>query len=254
MAKRSRWVARLGLVVPSWNTVMEYECARLVPPGVSLHVTRIAHTGDSEENLRHMAEVFPQTAELLAHAKVDAMCFGCTASGFILEGAGADAALARAVQHQTGIATVTTSQAIVEALHLFGARRVAVASPYARWLNERLRRYLERAGFEVVGLAGFGTEEHARCSIEDTMSLASSVVTDDAEALVISCTNFRTLEIIDRLEEKTGRPVITSTQASLWRLLALARVREPIAGSGRLLRERRGDNNLETITEGGADA
>lgn len=233
------WRARLGLIVPSWNTVMEFECERMAPVGVSLHVARIAHTADTEDNLRHMARVFPETADLLAHARVDAVCFGCTASGFLQEPPGADAALARAVEERTGIPTVTTSQAIVEGLRRLGARRVAVASPYEAWLNERLRAYLEGAGVAVVGVAGFGTQEHARCSVEDTCRLAEGVVTNDADALVISCTNFRTLEIIDHLEAALSRPVVTSNQASLWRLLALAGLDDPVPGAGRLLAEPR---------------
>ena len=233
------WRARLGLIVPSWNTVMEFECGRMAPVGVSLHVARIAHTADTEDNLRAMARVFPATADLLAHARVDAVCFGCTASGFIQEGAGADAALARAVAERTGIPTVTTSQAIVDALQRLGAERVAVASPYEAWLNERLRAYLEGAGFAVVGIAGFGTQEHARCSLEETCRLAEGVATDDAEALLISCTNFRTLEIIDHLEAALSRPVVTSNQASLWRLLALAGIDDAVPGAGRLLAQPR---------------
>lgn len=235
----SPWRARLGLIVPSWNTVMEYECARMAPAGVSLHVARIAHTADTEENLRAMARHFPDVAELLAHARVDALCFGCTASGFIQDGAGADAAMARAVHERVGIPTITTSQAIAEALGAHGARRVAVASPYEPWLNERLQRYLETAGFTVVAIAGFGTQEHARCSVADTLALAESVVTDEADALVISCTNFRTLEIVEQLEEKLGRPVVTSNQASMWRLLGLARVPDAVPAAGRLLRSPR---------------
>lgn len=233
------WRARLGLIVPSWNTVMEYETLRLVPPGVSVHVTRIPHTADTEERLRHMVELLPAAAELLAHARVSALCFGCTASGFIQEDAGADARLAAAVAAQTGIPTVTTSQALVEALRHLGARRVAVASPYEPWLNDYLKRYLERSGFAVTGIAGFGTQEHARCSPEETIGLVRRVVTPEAEAVLISCTNFRTLEIIDRLERDTGRPVVTSTQASLWRLLGLAGVGDPIPGAGRLLAQAR---------------
>jgi maleate isomerase len=233
------WRARLGLIVPSWNTVMEYETLRLVPPGVSVHVTRIPHTADTEERLRQMVELLPAAAELLAHARVSALCFGCTASGFIQEDPGADARLAAAVAAQTGIPTVTTSQALVEALRHLGARRVAVASPYEPWLNDYLKRYLERSGFTVTGIAGFGTQEHARCSPEETIALARRVVTPEAEAVLISCTNFRTLEIIDRLERDTGRPVVTSTQASLWRLLGLAGVGDPIPGAGRLLAQAR---------------
>jgi maleate cis-trans isomerase len=235
----SEWRTKVGLVVPSWNTVLEYECARLVPDGVSVHVSRIAHTADTEERLRHMVDLLPEAADLLAHARVSAICFGCTASGFIQDSIGADKRLAAAITARTGIPTVTTSQAIAEALEHFGVRRIAVASPYDTWLNDYLRRYLERSGFEVTAIAGFGTQEHARCSVEETMGLARKVVTADAEAVVISCTNFRTLEIIERLERDIGRPVVTSVQASLWRLLALAGVGDPIMGAGRLLEEGR---------------
>ena len=107
------------------------------------------------------------------------------------------------------------------------------------WLNDYLKRYLERSGFAVTGIAGFGTQEHARCSPEETIALARRVVTPEAEAVLISCTNFRTLEIIDRLERDTDRPVVTSTQASLWRLLGLAGVGDPIPGAGRLLAQAR---------------
>ena len=112
---------------------------------------------------------------------------------------------------------------------------MAVASPYEPWLNDHLKRYLDHEGFEVTGIAGFGTQEHARCSPEETIGLARQVVTPAAEAVLISCTNFRTLEIIDRLERDTGLPVVTSTQASVWRLLELAGVGDPIFGAGRLL-------------------
>ena len=114
---------------------------------------------------------------------------------------------------------MTTSQALVEALRHLGARRVAVASPYEPWLNDYLKRYLERSGFAVTGIAGFGTQEHARCSPEETIALARRVVTPEAEAVLISCTNFRT--------------------ASLWRLLGLAGGGDPIPGAGRLLDETR---------------
>ena len=72
------WTHRLGYVVPSWNTVVEYETARLLPQDVSAHFSRIAHTDDSPESLRHMAEQFPANVELLSHAKVDVVCQACT--------------------------------------------------------------------------------------------------------------------------------------------------------------------------------
>jgi len=74
----SDWTHKLGYVVPSWNTVVEYETTRMLPPGVSAHFSRIEHTDDSPASLRHMTAQFPANVELLSHAKVDAVCYACT--------------------------------------------------------------------------------------------------------------------------------------------------------------------------------
>ena len=80
------WKKKIGFIVPSWNTVMEYECQRMAPAGVSVHFTRIAHTDDEEETLLHMIEVVPELADLLGHASLDAICFGCTGGSFVRPG------------------------------------------------------------------------------------------------------------------------------------------------------------------------
>jgi maleate cis-trans isomerase len=72
----AEWTTRLGLIVPSCNTVMEYEFHRLLPQGTSLHVSRIAHTGDTDPALLHMLGELEPAAALLAHARVDAISFG----------------------------------------------------------------------------------------------------------------------------------------------------------------------------------
>ncbi len=80
------WNHQLGVIVPSWNTTMEYECWRMAPPGVSIHASRIPHTDDSEATLLHMVEKAPAAAEVLGHAKVSAICFGCTGGSFVKPG------------------------------------------------------------------------------------------------------------------------------------------------------------------------
>jgi maleate cis-trans isomerase len=228
------WHTRLGLVVPSWNTVMEYEFQRLLPQGTSLHVARIAHTGDTEPALLHMLGELEPAAALLAHARVDAICFGCTASGFVQPDVRHDARVADAASRSLGVPVIATSDAVSAALEDIGARRIAVASPYEPWLNEHLRRYLEGRGFTLTSLAGFGTQEHAKCTPQETLALALGVVRPDTEAILVSCANLRTLEIIEPLERATGLPVVTSTQASLWRLLSRLGRPGP-GGPGRLL-------------------
>ena len=230
------WGRKLGLIVPSWNTVMEYEFQRMAVPSMSVHTMRISHTADTEENLTWMGTQVPAAAKLLAHAKVGVICYGCTAGGF-LKGPGYDRQIIQDIEAATGIAGAATAAAVVDALRGLGTKRVSVASPYEPWLNEKLQRYLKECGFEVVAIKGFGTQTHASFTPEQNAALVAEVDRADAQAVFISCSNFRTLEIIEPLERQLGKPVVTSNSASMWKMLRLLDDRRAIPGSGRLLRE-----------------
>jgi maleate cis-trans isomerase len=151
---------KLGLIVPSWNTVMEYEVQRMAGGAMSVHSMRIPHTADTEEKLLWLGTQAPAAAGLLAHAKVDVICYGCAAGGF-LKGPVEDRALGERIGRETGIPVAVSSAAVAEALRALGATRVSLASPYAPWLNERLRQYLTAAGFEVMAMQGLDTQNHS---------------------------------------------------------------------------------------------
>ncbi len=230
------WERKLGLIVPSWNTVMEYEFQRMAVPSMSVHSMRISHTADTEENLTRMGTQVPAAAKLLAHAKVGVVCYGCTAGGF-LKGPGYDRQIVQDIEAATGIPGATTAAAVVDALRALGIKRVSVASPYEPWLNEKLQSYLKECGFEVLAIKGFGTQAHASFTPEQNAVLVAEVDRTDAQAIFISCSNFRTLEIIGPLEEKLGKPVVTSNSASIWKMLRLLQDRRDLPGAGRLLRD-----------------
>jgi maleate isomerase len=230
------WERKLGLIVPSWNTVMEYEFQRMTGPVMSVHSMRISHTADTEENLIWMGTQVPAASTLLAHAKVGVICYGCTAGGF-LKGPGYDQQIIQDIEAATGIPGATTAAAVVDALRALGVERVSVASPYEPWLNEKLQGYLKESGFEVLAIKGFGTQAHAAFTPDQNAALVAEVDRAAAQAVFISCTNFRTLEIIEPLEERLGKPVVTSNSASLWKMLRLLQDRRSLPGAGRLLRE-----------------
>lgn len=227
---------KLGLIVPSWNTVMEYESQRMAGDGTSVHSMRISHTADTEENILWMGTQVPAAAKLLAHAKVDVVCYGCTGGGFI-KGPGYDQEICNEIRATTGIPGTTTVVGVTEALRVFGATRVCVASPYEPWLNEKLRVFLEKSGFEVLAIQGLGTQAHSTITPEQVEALVVGVDRPDAQAIFISCTNFRTLEIIESLEKKLGKPVVTSNSASMWKMLRIIGDSRAVPGAGRLFRE-----------------
>jgi maleate isomerase len=230
------WDHKLGIIVPSWNTVMEYEMQRMAGGTMSIHTERIRHTADTEENLAWMSTQAPQAAELLSHAKVDAICYGCTGSGFLKTPA-ADQKLAADLEARTGIPSLTTSASVADALRAVGAKRISVASPYEPWLNEKLRIYLTAAGFDILALQGLGTQAHSTISTERVKALAAEVVRPETDAIFISCSNFRTLDIIESIEQAHGKPVVTSNQASMWNSLRRIGDRRVIANAGRLFKE-----------------
>jgi maleate isomerase len=227
---------KLGIIVPSWNTMMEYETQRMAGNGTSVHSMRISHTADTEENVIWMGTQVPAAAKLLAHAKVDVICYGCTGGGFI-KGPGYDQQLTNEIKEATGIPGTTTIVGVTDALRAFGAKRLCVASPYEPWLNEKLRDFLGKTGFEVLAIKGLGTQAHSTVKPEQVEALVTSVDRPDADAIFISCTNFGTLDVIDSLEKKLGKPVVTSNSGSMWKMMRIVGDKSVVSGGGRLFRE-----------------
>jgi maleate isomerase len=212
---------------------MEYEFQRMAGATTSVHSQRIKHTDDSEKSLLWLSTQAPDAATLLSHAKVQAICHGCTASGFLKTPA-EDLEQAKELQTLTGVPCVTSASSIAGALKALSARKISVASPYEPWLNERVKQYLEQAGFEVLAIKGLGTQAHGSISAPIVKALAHEVMRDDTQALFISCSNFRTLALITELEQETGCPVVTSNQASMWGTLRSIGDMRDIPEAGRL--------------------
>jgi len=230
------WEKKLGLIVPSWNSVNEYEFQRVLAPSISVHSMRLRITADDEENFTRMGKEVPGAAKLLAQAKVQAICYGCLAGGFI-KGPGHDTEIVREIEEATGLPGVAAAAAVVDALRAINATRISVASPYEPWLNEKLAEYLKAFGVEVLALKGLGTSAHSTFTPEQNAELAAEVDRPASQAVFISCSNFRTLEIIELLENKLGKPVLTSNMCSLWKLLRKIGDRRCLPGAGRLFRE-----------------
>jgi len=230
------WEKKLGIIVPSWNTVMEREVQRMAGDTMSVHSMRIPHNADTEEKLLWLGTQAPAAAGLLAHAKVDVICYGCAAGGF-LKGPVDDKALGDRIQKETGIPVAVSSAAVAEALRTLGATRVSLASPYAPWLNERLRLYLTTAGFEVMAMQGLDTQNHSAVTNERIEALIAEVDRPETQAIFVSCSNFPTLGIIESMERKLGKPIIASNQASMWKMLRLVGDKREVPGAGRLFRE-----------------
>jgi maleate cis-trans isomerase len=230
---------RIGLLVPSSNTTVEPEFYRALPRGVTLHTARLFLTRIAPESILKMVEDMETQARLLATADVDVIVLGATAPSF-LKGLGYDRELIQKIEAATGRTATTTSTALVQALQHVGARRVVLGSAYDDKVNGIAKTFLEASGVEVLDTKGLSLVDNlvvGRLGSETAYELALKVNCADADAIVLSCTNWPTMEVLERIERETGKPVISTAQASVWAALRIIGHTEAVNGYGRLLRE-----------------
>ncbi len=215
---------RVGLLVPSSNTVMEPDLWRALPPGASLHTGRMYLEDTTPEGESRMLDehVLP-AAHDLATARPDLIVFGCTSAG-ALRGNDYDAELCRRISALSGVPTVSVIASIRRAIAASGARRVGVVTPYVDALNQRIKESVEADGVEVVGIAGLGISDNfeiAAVPVEGILDFAERALGGLAIDLAfVSCTNFPAVEALPELERRLGLPVVTSNQAAIAAVLA----------------------------------
>jgi maleate isomerase len=214
---------RVGLLVPSGNSVAEPEIRAMLPRDVSILATRLALRGSSKAELMQMLDRLEAAAELLAHAEVDWIVFHCTAvSTFAPELARDIRARVEAVSR---IRCFTTADAILEALRRLNARTVSLLTPYIDDVHAREAAFLESNGFVVKGGANLGIDANsdmAKLDPETILDWTSRNVDAGADACLISCTAIKSAPVIARLEKAAGLPVLTSNQSMVWYLLRSA--------------------------------
>jgi maleate isomerase len=235
------WRARLGLMVPSINVLMEYEFNLMAPEGVSVHCARLPVAGDILGNVKQLDknsivrtnEAIPKAAIELQHAEVDVIGIGSTAGGWAL-GLEEEIRLINLVEEKVNIPVSTATIAVMEAMQKLGMKRIVVATPYVEELNRKGKEFLEANGFDVLTMQTIGELAHT-VSPGRVYRFAKKLYIPEADGIFISCTDFRTIEILQALENDIGKPVVSSSQALMWKMLQVAKVHESIKGFGSLL-------------------
>ncbi|WP_108881501.1 aspartate/glutamate racemase family protein [Anderseniella sp. Alg231-50] len=227
---------RIGLMVPTGNSVVEPEFQRMAPDGVSTHANRVELKDVTPDSLLAMENDTARSARQIAQTRLGVIAFACTSGSFV-GGAGYDDRLIKMIEDETGIAATTTTTAVVRALRLLNVSRIALATPYTDEVTKLEVEYLNDNGFEVTAWQGGGITDTAdiqECEPEVSFKRALEVDNDRAEAVFISCTGFRTIENIAGLEAELGKPVISSNQATFADCLRILDMHEVAPGYGSL--------------------
>jgi len=232
------WRARIGLILPAANATMEPDFYKMSPEGVIVHSTRMM-SGPTLQDYARMYDKVEEPARLLKPIEPSVIAFGCTTGSFA-GGIGWDEKMIEKIGSVAGAPATTTATASVKALQEMGLKNISVATPYVEEINICLEKFLRASGFNVVNIECTRVRSQPnKIPPGEVYEFSKKVCRPNADGLFISCTDFRPLGVIERLEKDLGKPVVTSNQATMWEVLRIARLPEPIEGFGELLRRPR---------------
>lgn len=212
---------RVGLIIPSSNRMVEQEMVRHFPADVVAHVNRLRMTGPNRKPLAQLLPDVELACAELVDAKCDAVAFHCTANS-MAEGSGGEAALLDALRRARAPNVATTSTAVMNALKALDAKSIALVTPYTQESTEEETHFFDEAGIDVVYAKGCdrgGSDGYCSTPAEFWREQAAALPHKDFDVLFLSCANIQCLGIVDEVEERLGRPVITSNQVVIWEAL-----------------------------------
>ena len=131
----------------------------------------------------------------------------------------------------------TPSSAAIKALKKFNVKKIAIFTPYSKKLNDEVVNYFIKEGFNVTSNSYLDIKadyDIGKVEQEFLYNTLSQIEMNDAEALFISCTALPVLNIIDKLEKKLNKPVLSSNQALIWDSLESIGNNKSVIGFGKL--------------------
>jgi len=235
--------ARIGIgIVAPHDMALDAELWRWIPPEASLFFARtpfdplpvtiemVASLGD--------AHGIRSAAQQLMTIAPDVYAYACTSGSFV-NGRSGEREVAASLASAGGAPAVTASGAIVSALGHLRVGRVAIATPYDAQITLRLQDFLVENSIAVTGVAHLGLDANMwTVPYRRTAELIRLADSPDAEAIVVSCTNLPTYDLIAPLERELGKPIISANQATMWAALALCELTAVGPGQHLLARPR----------------
>lgn len=231
----------VGFVYPDHAAEDDYPLAeRVLADGTRLPVAHIYGT-----DLHAVAELLDlgnparlaEGAALLAPHEPAAVVWACTSGSFVHGWDGATAQVEGLSEAAGGLPASSTSFAFVHAARALGLRRVAVAASYPDEVARLFAEFLGKGGVDVLDLASADIDtaaEVGQLSPDAVVDLIVARDRPDADALLVPDTAMRTLTLIETVEQRLNKPVLTANQVTVWEGLRLSGHRPQAPGLGRL--------------------
>ena len=228
---------RIGLIALATDFRIEKDFISIIKDiDLDFFVNRIhCYFPLTSENLIKMSSTVTEISkDILPDEKLDCVVYGCT-SGTIAAGY-------ETIKNKINLAkpnakVTTPSTAAVNALRKMNVTKVAIFTPYSKPLNDEVINYFKSENFEISSNAYFdilNDSDIGKVDEDYLFETLSKMDLGDADALFISCTALPALSIIDKLEKKLNKVVLSSNQVLIWDTLQSIGKKDSIDGFGKL--------------------
>ena len=232
---------RVGYLSPGIvDETLSGQFYRMAPPGVTLVRTSLELKDVTVEEVNAALARTEKAAAVLGKYKPDCIVFGGSPT-VAVPGHGSDKRIVEMIERASGCKAFSAQAAAIEALQKYGARRLALATPFPDNVNVLVKDFLEKSGFEILSIRGLGVHylDLTLTPLQKSWDLGKRVFAEakNADALYFPGAPQPCVDNIEGLEKELGTFVISSLQVSLWKALQIIGYRKPIQGYGKLLRE-----------------
>ena len=228
---------RIGLIALASDFMIERDFINVIKDrDIDFFVNRIeCYNPLTSENLVKMSlKVTDVAKDILPDQKIDCVVYGCT-SGTIAAGYNS---IEKKIKLAKPDAEVTTpSTAAIKALKKLNINNISIFTPYSKKLNDEVVKFFEEQNFNITSNSYFDIDSDfdiGKVDQDYLYDVLSNIDLNGADALFVSCTALPVLSIIDKLEKKLNKFVLSSNQALIWDTLEKIGKNNLIQGFGRL--------------------
>ena len=228
--------AKLGFILMSTDLAAESDFFDMAPNDVAIHITRLKtddHT-TNETLSKHIEFMADAASRIQPDTKPDVISYSCTSGSIVIGEEKIKEEIKKGAPYAIPMTLVT---GVVDALEELKVKNLVVGTPYLDEINTKEAEFLINKGFSVLNIQGLNLTkgiEFGTVTPEYWIKFALEINEAAADAIFLSCGGIRSTEVIDRIEQKVGKPVITSNQAQMWSCLRKAGVEDKILGFGEL--------------------
>ena len=228
---------RIGLITLGSDFRIEKDFNNVIyGKDIDLYVNRIhCYNPLTNETLAKMADdITDVTKDILPDQKIECVAYGCT-SGTVAAGYETIRSKINLAKPDAKVTTPITSA--IKALKKFDIKKISIFTPYTKTINDSIVNYFKKENISVNSLTYFDIASDLDIGKVDEnylFEVLSKIDLEDSDALFVSCTALPVLSIIEKLEKKLNKIILSSNQTLIWDALNLIGNKDPVVGFGKI--------------------